>query len=67
MKKIIGILSWVIAIVGIIITTLTLSIIDNYILFYVGVGVIVLGVAGAFFAGKEAKQAVLKLFDIDII
>ena len=64
MKKIIGILSWVIAIVGIIIITLTASIINNYILFYIGIGALVLGVAGALFAGKETKQAVLKLLDI---
>ena len=64
MKKIIGILSWVIAIVGIIIITLTASIINNYILFYIGIGTLVLGAFGAFFAGKEAKQAVLKLFDL---
>lgn len=64
MKKTIGILSWAIAVVGIIIINLTCSIIDNYILFYIGIGTLVLGAFGAFFAGKEAKQAVLKLFDI---
>ena len=64
MKKIIGILSWAIAVVGIIIINLTCSIIDNYILFYIGIGTLVLGAFGAFFAGKEAKQAVLKLFDL---
>jgi predicted membrane channel-forming protein YqfA (hemolysin III family) len=65
MKKTIGILSWAIAVVGIIIINLTtLSIIDNYILFYIGIGTLVLGAFGAFFAGKEAKQAVLKLFDL---
>ena len=64
MKKTIGILSWAIAVVGIIIINLTCSIIDNYILFYIGIGTLVLGAFGAFFAGKEAKQAILKLFDI---
>ena len=64
MKKTIGILSWAIAVVGIIIINLTCSIIDNYILFYIGIGTLVLGAFGAFFAGKEAKQAVLKLFDL---
>lgn len=64
MKKIIGILSWAIAVVGIIIINLTCSIIDNYILFYIGIGTLVLGAFGAFFARKEAKQAVLKLFDL---
>ena len=64
MKKTIGILSWAIAVVGIIIINLTCSIIDNYILFYIGIGTLVLGAFGAFFACKEAKQAVLKLFDL---
>ena len=64
MKKTIGILSWVIAVVGIIIINLTCSIIDNYILFYIGIGTLVLGLFGASFVGKEAKQAVLKLFDL---
>ena len=64
MKKTIGILSWAIAVVGIIIINLTCSIIDNYILFYIGIGTLVLGAFGAFFADKEAKQAVLKLFDL---
>ena len=64
MKKTIGILSWVIAVVGIIIINLTCSIIDNYILFYIGIGTLVLGAFGVFFARKEAKQAVLKLFDL---
>ena len=63
MKKIIGKFVWIIAILGVCIVGLTTFIFDNYILFYTGIGMLVLGVIGALFAGKETKEAILKLFD----
>ena len=64
MKKMIGKLAWVIAVIGICMVAVTTFIFDNYILFYIGIGMLVLGVIGALFAGKETKEAILKLFDL---
>ena len=63
MKKIIGKLAWIIAFLGICIVAVTTFIFDNYLLFYIGIGMAVLGIIGALFAGKETKEAILKLFD----
>ena len=63
MKKIIGKLAWVIAVIGICMVAVATFIFDNYILFYIGIGMSVLGIIGALFAGKETKEAILKLFD----
>ena len=63
MKKIIGKLAWVIAVIGACMAAVTTFIFDNYILFYIGIGMLVLGAIGALFAGKETKEAILRLFD----
>ena len=63
MKKIIGKLAWVMAVIGICMVAVTTFIFDNYILFYIGIGMVVLGFVGALLAGKETKEAILRLFD----
>ena len=63
MKKIIGKLAWAIAVLGICIVAVTTFILDNYILFYIGIGMSVLGVVGVLFSGKKTKETILKLFD----
>ena len=63
MKNKIGKLAWVIAVLGMCIVAVTTFILDNYILFYIGIGMLVLGTFGALYAGKETKEAILKLFN----
>ena len=63
MKKIIGKLAWLIAVIGICMVAVTTFIFDDYILIYIGIGMLALGVIGTLFAGKETKEAILKLFD----
>ena len=63
MKKIVGILSVIIELIGICIIGATISMIDNYILFYIGIGMVAIGIVGAFSAGDEIKKMVLRLLD----
>ncbi len=63
MKKIVGILSVIIEFIGICIIGATSSMIDNYILFYIGIGMVAIGIVGAFSAGDEIKKMVLRLLD----
>ena len=63
MKKMIGVLSWLLAIAGVCMIVLTTTLLDRYILFYVGIGMLLIGIVGGLFAGKETKAAILKLLD----
>ena len=63
MKKIVGILSVIIEFIGICIIGATSSMIDNYILFYIGIGMVAIGIVGAFYAGDEIKKIVLRFLD----
>ncbi len=63
LKKIVGILSVIIEFIGVSIIGATISIIDNYILFYIGIGMVAVGIIGAFYAGEEIKKIALSFFD----
>ena len=63
MKKILGSLAWIIAIIGTLIIGLIAFVFDNYILFYVGIGVFVLGAIGAWVTGRKTKDEILNLFN----
>ena len=64
MKKILGSLAWIIAIIGTLIIGLIAFVLDNYILFYVGIGVFVLGAIGAWVTGRKTKDEILNLFNL---
>ena len=63
MKKIIATVSWLLTLVGVIIIVLTSAIIDNYILFYIGIGILIAGIIATVFTRKETKEAILRLLD----
>lgn len=63
MKKIIGKISWIIAIIGVFTIALIITIVDNYILFYTGIGMLVIGIWGALFTGEKTKEAIYRLLN----
>ena len=63
MNKIIGKVAWLIAILGVCMIVLTTSIIHNYILFYIGIGLLVIGIIGVLVTGEKTKEAILRLLD----
>lgn len=64
MKKIVGIIAWLLALSGVCMIVLTSTVIDNYIVFFIGVGALVMGIIGSLFAGKETKETILRLLDL---
>ena len=64
MKKILVSLAWIIAIIGTLIIGLIAFVLDNYILFYVGIGAFVLGAIGAWVTGRKTKDEILNLFNL---
>ena len=64
MKKILGSLAWILAIIGALIIGLIVFVLDNYILFYVGIGTFVLGAIGAWVTGRKTKDEILNLFNL---
>ena len=64
MKKILGSLAWIIAIIGTFIIGLIAFVLDNYILFYIGIGAFVLGAIGAWVTGRKTKDEILNLFNL---
>ena len=63
MKKIIGKISWIVAILGTIAVALTTVVIDNYVLFYAGIAMMILGIIVALLTGEKTKEAIWKLLD----
>ncbi len=63
MKKIRGKISWTMAILGVLAIVLTTSIIDNYILFYAGIGMLIIGIIGTLLTREKSKEVILKLLD----
>lgn len=63
MKKIIGKISWIMAVVGVLAIVLTIFVIDNYVWFYTGIGMLIIGIMGALFTGEKTKEAIFSLLD----
>ena len=63
MKKIIGFVSFFFALAGAFMTVISCTVIDNYILFFIGIGAFALGFVGSLFSGKEIKEAVVRMLD----
>ncbi len=63
MKKIVGIASFFLALAGAVLLVLTSTVIHHDILFFVGLGMFVLGFIGSLFSGKEIKEAVIRMLD----
>ena len=63
MKRIIGTVSWISALTGVFVLELTLTFLDNYILFYAGLGLLIGGIVGALCTSKKAKAAIIRMFE----
>ena len=63
MKKVIGKISWMMAIMGVLLIVLTMSIVDSFILFYIGIGLLVISIVCALFTGEKTKEAIFRLLD----
>lgn len=63
MKKVIGKISWMIAVIGVLAIVLATSMIDSYILFYVGSGMLIMGIAGTWITNEKTKEMIWKLLD----
>lgn len=66
MKKILGILSWSIAIIGtlaIVLTTMPIPIINNYIVFYVGIAMLIIGIIGILLTCEKSRKFIWNLLD----
>ena len=63
MIKPIGKITWIIALIGVFIIILTTTIINNYILFYVGIGLLIFGYIGVLFTRTKTKEVLIKLLD----
>lgn len=63
MKKIVEKISWIMATVGVFLIVVTTNFIDNYILFYVGIGILIIGIIGVLVTGEKTKEYIWKLLD----
>lgn len=63
MKKVLEIISWIIATIGAISVSLSIWIIENYVLFYVGIGILAIGIIGILLTGKESRKLILTFLD----
>lgn len=64
MKNILGIVSWIIAIIGAIAIALATYVIENNILFWVGIPMIVIGIIGILLFGGRTKEFIWNLLDL---
>lgn len=63
MKKIAGKIAWIIAVIGVVAIALSTSMIENYILFYTGWGMLIVGVIGTLFTNTKCKELIYGLLD----
>ncbi len=63
MKKIIGLVSFFFALAGAFMTVISCTVIDSYILFFIGIGAFAIGLVGSLFSGKEIKEAIVRMLD----
>lgn len=64
MKKILGKITWIMACIGVFIIVLTTCIIENYILFYVGIGMLIIGIIGTLATREKTKEVIWKLLEL---
>lgn len=64
MKKTLEILSLIIAISGALAIAITTYALDNYILFYIGVVMLVIGITGILLSGKKYSEFIGKILDL---
>lgn len=63
MKKIIEKISWIMAVTGVFAIVLETSIVNNYILFYIGIGMLIIGIVGVLLTGEKTKEIIWELLD----
>lgn len=67
MKKMFGVLSWILAIVGtlaIVLTTTPTPIIDSFAVFWVGIFVVIVGIVGILLTCKKSREWIWMLLDL---
>lgn len=64
MKKILGTLFWIVAMIGVLGISLTTWILDNYVMFYVCVFMLIVGIIGILFTSKKSREYIYSLLDL---
>ena len=63
MKKVLGRLFWGAAIAGVIVINLTVWLIENYVIFYIGLFLLIVGIIGVVLTCKKTRKYILNLLD----
>lgn len=63
MKKILACLSWIIAILGAGSICISTWLIDNYIMFYIGWGLLIVGIICILLTCKKSRESIFNLLD----
>lgn len=63
MKKILGVISWIIAIAGVGGICVSVNFVDNYVIFYVGWGLLIVGIISILLTCEKSRKWILELFN----